>query len=115
MPRVPRQVLPGVPHHVVQRGNRRQPTFFRADDYAAYLRIAAEEFAKADVEVIAYCLMPNHVHLIAVPSCPKALATAVGSTHVKYTRRINLREGWSGCLWQGRFSSFPMDDGYLIS
>jgi putative transposase len=114
MPRAPRQVLPGVPHHVTQRGNRRQPTFFRATDYAAYLRISAAEFAKAQVQVLAYCLMPNHVHLIAVPIRPEALAAAVGNTHVKYTRRINLREGWTGCLWQGRFASFPMDDGYLL-
>jgi putative transposase len=65
MPRSARVVIPGAPHHVVQRGNRRQRTFFRDADYGAYLRIAASAFHEAGVEVWAYCLMPNHVHLIA--------------------------------------------------
>lgn len=115
MPRMARVVVPGVPHHVTQRGNRRQRTFFREADYVAYLHLAAEEFAQAGVEVWAYCLMPNHVHLIAVPATAQALARAVGATHLRYTRRINLRERWTGYLWQGRFASFPMDEDYLLT
>ena len=103
MARMARYVVPGEPHHVIQRGNRRQTTFFRREDYAAYLRIAAEAFAEAQVEVWAYCLMPNHVHLIATPAREESLATAVAATHVRYTRRINGREDWTGYLWQGRF------------
>ncbi len=114
MARTARVVVPGAPHHVVQRGNRGQTTFFSARDYALYLEIAAEAFAAAEVQVWAYCLMPNHVHLIATPARPEALAQAVGATHVRYTRAINRREGWSGFLWQGRFASFPMDDGYFL-
>jgi putative transposase len=98
---------------VTQRGNRRLPTFFREEDYREYLRIAAEAFAAAGVEVWAYCLMPNHVHIIATPSTSDGLAAAVGNTHHRYTRRVNLREGWTGFLWQGRFASFPMDEGHL--
>ena len=113
MPRMARVVIPNVPHHVTQRGNRRQPTFFRPDDYVIYRKIAAEVFRDAGVEVWAYCLMPNHVHLIATPLRGGSLSRAVGETHVRYTRMINRREGWSGYLWQGRFASFPMDDGYL--
>jgi putative transposase len=113
MPRPARIVAPGVPHHVTQRGNRRQPTFFRDEDYAAWLRLAAEAFQAADVEVWAYCLMPNHVHVIATPAEPQGLARAVGMTHVRYTRLINAREDWTGYLWQGRFASFPMDDNHL--
>ena len=113
MPRTSRTVFPGVPHHVTQRGNRRLPTFFREEDYREYLRIAAEAFAAAGVEVWAYCLMPNHVHMIATPSTSDGLAAAVGNTHHRYTRRVNLREGWTGFLWQGRFASFPMDEGHL--
>jgi putative transposase len=113
MPRQARVVVPGVPHHVLQRGNRRQQTFFRDADYQAYLRFAADAFAEARVEIWAYCLMPNHVHLIATPGATEALAHAVGVTHARYTRRINRREGWSGYLWQGRFTSFPMDENYL--
>ena len=114
MPRAARVVVPGVPHHVTQRGNRRQPTFFSAADYAIYLRLAAQAFAEAGVGVWAYCLMPNHVHLIATPSTEEGLAQAVGMTHVRYTRHINSREGWSGYLWQSRFASFPMDETHLL-
>ena len=113
MPRMARIVIPGVPHHVTQRGNRRQPTFFSRDDYIAYRKIAAEAFRAAQVEIWAYCLMPNHVHLIATPGSAAGLANAVGNTHVRYTRLINRRYGWTGYLWQGRFASFPMDDDHL--
>ncbi|HVY32994.1 MAG TPA: transposase [Caulobacteraceae bacterium] len=113
MARQARVVIPGTPHHVTQRGNRRQKTFFCEADYLAYLRLAAEAFRDAGVQVWAYCLMPNHVHLIATPPAPQALARAVAATHVRYTRRINQREHWTGYLWQGRFASFPMDEGYL--
>ncbi len=113
MARQARVVIPGTPHHITQRGNRRQQTFFRDSDYATYLQLAAEEFVAAGVEVWAYCLMPNHVHLIAAPSQPEALAKAVGATHLRYTRQVNLRERWTGYLWQGRFASFPMDETYL--
>ena len=113
MARMARVVVAGTPHHVTQRGKRRQTTFFGARDYRLYLAIAAETFAAAGVEVWAYCLMPNHVHLIATPGRPDALAQAVGATHLHYTRAVNRREGWTGYLWQGRFASFPMDEDYL--
>ncbi len=106
-------VVAGTPYHITQRGNQRQQTFLRPADYSAYIRLAAEAFAAADVEVWAYCLMPNHVHLIATPHEPRSLAAAVGATHVRYTRQINQREGWTGFLWQGRFASFPMDEDHL--
>ncbi len=113
MPRLARAIVPNAPHHVVQRGNRRQRTFFKAADYASYLSIAREQFGDAGVEVWAYCLMPNHVHLIATPFDESGLAIAVGRTHLKYSRYINAREGWTGSLWQGRFQSSPMDDAYF--
>lgn len=113
MPRAARVVVPGAPHHVTQRGSRRQRTFFDPADYRAYLRIAAETFADAKVEVWAYCLMPNHVHLITTPETEAGLAQAVGLTHQRYTALVNRRHGWSGYLWQGRFASFSMDEAYL--
>jgi len=113
MPRSARVVIPKAPHHVIQRGNRRQLTFFDADDYRAYLEIAAEAFAAAKVEVWAYCLMPNHVHLIATPADELGLAKAVGAAHQRYTWRVNQKQGWTGCLWQSRFGSFAMDDRYM--
>ncbi len=110
-----RAVAPGSPHHVVQRGNRRQQTFFSDDDYRLYIGLMAEWCDKCQVEIWAYCLMPNHVHLIAVPETKDGLGRAIGEAHRRYTRMINLREGWTGFLWQGRFSSFIMDERYLIA
>ncbi|MDD5168160.1 MAG: transposase [Syntrophales bacterium] len=115
MARIARVIAPGYPHHVTQRGNRRQETFFADDDYAAYLELLSEWTRKHDVEIWAYCLMPNHVHLIAVPDSEEALARAIGEAHRRYTRRINFREGWRGHLWQERFASFPMEESYLLA
>jgi putative transposase len=113
MARLARAVVPGVPHHVTQRGNRRQPVFFRDEDYLSYLNLMNEWCEKKRVDVWAYCLMPNHVHLIVVPTKADSLAAAIGEAHRRYTRLINFREDWRGYLWQGRFASYPMDDVYL--
>ena len=115
MARIARVVAPGLPHHVTQRGNRRQKCFFSDDDFRAYLDLMAEWCAHYGVAVWSYCLMPNHVHLIAVPETEAALGLAVGEAHRRYTRRINIREGWRGHLWQGRFASFPMDERHLLA
>ena len=68
MARLPRLVLPGIPHHVTQRGNRRERTFFEDGDYALYLDLLADGAERAWVAIWSYCLMPNHVHIVAVPS-----------------------------------------------
>jgi len=115
MARLARVVVPGYPHHITQRGNRRLPTFFGEEDYEAYLALMAEHCAACGVEIWAYCLMPNHIHLIAVPKTKRALARAIGEAHRRYTRRINVREGWRGYLWQGRFASFVMDEPHLLA
>lgn len=113
MARIARVVVPELPHHVVQRGNRRQPVFFSTADYKAYVRLMAAWCSQERVEVWAYCLMPNHVHLIAVPEAERGLARAIGEAHRRYTIRVNQRENWRGYLWQGRFSSYPLDEQYL--
>ncbi len=113
MVRIARVVAPGVPHHITQRGNRRLQTFFSDEDYLKYLELMSYWCSKWKVEIWAYCLMPNHVHLIAVPPSKEALSGAIGEAHRRYTLRINSREGWVGHLWQGRFSSFPMDEAHL--
>ncbi|MEO7027367.1 MAG: transposase [Caulobacteraceae bacterium] len=115
MARLARAVVVGVAHHVTQRGNRRQQVFFGDDDYAAYRALLAEGCKSAEVEVWGYCLMPNHVHLILVPSTPDGLRAALAETHRRYTRRVNLREGWRGYLWQGRFASAAMDEPHLFA
>ncbi|NOZ19947.1 MAG: transposase [Planctomycetes bacterium] len=113
MARIARVVVPGVPHHVTQRGNRHLRTFFRNGDYSAYLELMAEWCGRCGVEIWAYCLMPNHVHLIAVPEEEDGLRRGIGEAHRRYTRRVNDRRGWRGHLWQGRFASFPMDEAHL--
>ncbi|MFA6009776.1 MAG: transposase [Desulfobacteraceae bacterium] len=115
MARIARVVAPLYSHHIIQRGNRRQQTFFNDEDYSAYLELMSEWCRTYHVEVWAYCLMPNHVHLILEPETKDGLNLAVGEAHKRYTRRINSREGWCGHLWQGRFASFIMDDSYLLS
>ncbi|PLX95311.1 MAG: transposase [Desulfuromonas sp.] len=115
MARLARAVAPGYPHHITQRGNRRQQTFFCDDDYQAYLDLMAEWCHRYKVEIWAWCLMPNHVHLIAVPETEDGLARAIGEAHRRYTRRINFRQEWRGHLWQERFASFIMDENYLLA
>ena len=115
MVRLARVVAPGLPHHVTQRGNRRQTVFFSDEDYEAYKALLAEYCAAAGVSVWAYCLMPNHVHLILVPGDGDGLRRALGEAHRRYTRRINFREGWRGYLWQGRFASFVLDEAHLMA
>ncbi|MGE0487179.1 MAG: transposase [Gammaproteobacteria bacterium] len=113
MARMARLVVPGVPHHVTQRGGRRQQVFFGDEDYAHYLRLMARFSVKAGTAVVAYCLMPNHVHLIMVPGDEEGLRAALGEAHRRYARDINQREGWRGHLWQERFYSTPMDEWHL--
>lgn len=115
MARMPRVVVPGYPHHVTQRGNRRQKTFFCDDDYRYYIQLLSESISKSDTEIWAYCLMPNHVHLVMVPGSEDGLRSVLGEAHRRYTRYINHREGWRGHLWQERFHSFAMDEAYLLA
>jgi len=115
MARIPRVVLPGIPHHVTQRGNRRQEVFFSPQDYQTYLDFIAEGCAEAQTHCWAYCLMPNHVHLILVPPDADGLRKTLSEAHRKYTRMINLRNQWRGHLWQERFHSFPMDEQHLYA
>jgi putative transposase len=115
MARLARAVVPGLPLHITQRGNRRQQTFFGTDDYLLYLSILAEQCDRCGVEIWSYCLMPNHVHLIAVPTAPDSLVRAISEAHRRYTREVNLVHEWRGHLWQGRFASFVMDEHYTLA
>jgi len=115
MARVARIVAEGMPHYIIQRGNRRQQVFFSDDDKKTYMEMLYEQKLKYKVEVWAYCLMDNHVHLIVVPEDAEGLSKAIGETHKNYTRMINFREGWRGYLWEGRFKSFVLDESYLYA
>ena len=115
MPRIARIVIPGLPHHVTQRGNRREPIFFEVGDQDVYCDLIAAELRKYGVEVWAYCLMPNHVHLVLVPKDDIGLARAIGGAHRRYTHFINARGRWVGHLFQSRFASVAMDEAHLIA
>lgn len=115
MARLPRLVIPGIPYHVTQRGNRRAQTFFEDADYALYRDLLAQSAERAGAEVWAYCLMPNHVHIIVVPSDEDGLRRTFADTHRRYTGYINARNRWTGHLWQGRFGAVAMDEGHLAA
>ena len=112
MARLPRFAVPGIPHHVTQRGNRREQVFFEDGDYELYLDLLSDA-AGTGVAIWSYCLMPNHVHIIAVPSDGTGLRRTFRYVHRHYTWIINARLRVTGHLWQGRFSSVAMDEAHL--
>ena len=113
MARLARLVLPGIPHHVTQRGNRRERTFFEDGDYELYLDLLADGAARARTEIWSYCLMPNHVHIVLVPQDEDGLRRTFGDLHRRYTGYVNARMRTTGHLWQGRFGSLAMDETHL--
>lgn len=115
MSRLARIVVPGLPHHVTQRGNRRERVFFGDDDYALYRDLLAERCRKAAVACWAYCLMPNHVHLVLMPGHADGLARALGETHRRYTGFVNARARQTGHLFQSRFGSVVLDEDHLLA
>jgi putative transposase len=115
MARLARLVVPDLPHHVTQRGNRRQPVFFSDEDYAAYRSLVSAACAARRVRCLAWCLMPNHVHLILTPPDSDGLRAALAEAHRRYSRRVNEAHGWTGYLFQGRFASYPMDEAHLMA
>lgn len=113
MPRIARPVFSGVPHHITQRGNRREDVFFSDEDRAAYWGWLGEYCAKYKVHILAYCLMTNHTHVVAVPESEDALEKVFRPLHTRYAQRVNRAKKWKGHLWQGRFFSSALDETYL--
>lgn len=114
MPRQPRLVIPGVPHHVTQRGSRRQPVFFSDQDRAYYVKTLADYCMRRAVRCLAWCLMDNHVHMILVPPKSDDLRGVVAPLHTRYSNHVNRTNDWTGHLFEGRFWSYPMDDAHLM-
>lgn len=110
MARIARLVLPGVPHHVTQRGNNRKQVFFGHQDCLLYLQLFKEYASRNRLTLMGYCLMPNHVHLIVIPQEPDSLARTLGRTHANFARAANIRAGTTGHFWQARFYSCPLDE-----
>ena len=115
MTRIARIVAPGLPHHVTQRGNHRAAMFFEAGDYRLYRDLLAAETRAAHVAVWAWVLMPNHVHLILVPTDETGLAGALGRVHRRYAAYVNARARRTGHLVQERFGSVVMDEAHLMA
>ena len=115
MARLARLVIPGLAHHVTQRGNGRARIFFGDDDYELYRDLLAEHCRASGVEVWAWCLMPNHVHLILVPSDADGLRRALSVVHRRYAGIIHARRRRTGHFWQGRFGSVVMDEDHLAA
>lgn len=115
MARRPRLVVPNCPHHVTQRGNRKQQTFFTNEDFRAYINLIRKAKDAANVEIWAYCLMPNHIHMIVVPEDVGGISRLIQHPHRRYAWRINQRMGWQGHLWQERYHSFPMDESHVVA
>ena len=115
MPKFRRLVVPNLPHHVTQRGVRRQTTFFDESDYLRYLRIAGKQLDGGTIEILAYCLMPNHIHAVVIPAKKDSLAAFFGPLHKRYAQHTNLRHEWAGHLWQARFYSVAMSEQHTLA
>lgn len=102
MPRPFRYTLPGVPQHVVQRGNDRQPVFFSPDDYRFYKACLYEASRAEALAIHAYVLMTNHVHLLVTPTTRGAISRVLQSVGRRFVQFINLNHGRTGTLWEGR-------------
>ncbi len=113
MPRIPRIVFTDVPHHITQRGSRRQDVFFTASDRKAYLEWMQQYSTRYDLAILGYCLMTNHIHLVATPRKPDSMARTINVVHMRHTQNINRIHQWDGHLWKGRFFSTALDDRHL--
>jgi putative transposase len=115
MARLPRLDLPGIPQHVVQRGNNRLPCFLDDTDRRRYLTLLREALLQAECVLHAYVLMDNHTHLLVTPPCKGAVSTMMQRLGRQYSGLFNARHGRTGTLWEGRFKSCLVDSAeYLL-
>jgi len=115
MTRLARLVIPGLPHHVTQRGNGRAQTFFGDADYALYRDLLADSCRASEVEVWSWVLMPNHVHLILTPRDEDGIRRALAPVHRRYAGEVHARLRRTGHFWQGRFGAVAMDEEHLAA
>jgi len=115
MPRISRIVAVDCPHHITQRGVRSMDIFHSDHDRDQYLQFIKEESHRFEMDILAWCLMTNHVHFIAVPHAETSFAKEFGEAHKRYTRMKNFRDNVRGYLFQGRFSSCVLDERHLLA
>jgi putative transposase len=113
MPRIARIALAEVPYHITQRGNARQQIFFDDADHLLYLDLLGRHSAQARLRIQAWCLMPNHIHLIATPERSNSMSTALSRTHADFARHFNLKRRTCGHVWQARYFSCPLDRAHF--
>jgi len=109
MPRIPRIIGVGYPHHVVQRGNNREKVFLDRGDYERYLSFLSKYSEEKEAAVLAYCLMPNHIHLLVRPSEVETLPKMMQGITLCYSKYFNGENGRTGRLWECRYHSTVMD------
>jgi len=109
-------LLAGGYYHVINRGNNRSAVFLQPGDYRSFLALIDDAQERIRLRLLAYCLMPNHVHLVVSPDGATAISRWMHWLMTTHTHRHHLRYGTSGCLWQGRFRAFPVKhDGHLLT
>jgi putative transposase len=105
MARLPRLTVPGYPHHIIQRGNNRQPIFAQPADYDTLLAMLEEHSRREHVAIHAYVLMSNHLHLLATPDAAEGIPQMMQAVGRRYVRYFNQRQARTGTLWEGRYRS----------
>jgi putative transposase len=114
MARMARAVAPGLAHHITQRGNRGERIFFSDADRRRYLKLLREYATGEGLEILGYCLMSNHVHLVAVPDKSETLVRVFKPLNLRFAWHVNRRQGWTGRLWQERFYSCALDERHCL-
>ena len=115
MPRPKRILIPGAPHHLTQRGNNKRLVFLCDEDQKRYLSLLFKYSSKRDLKILSYCLMPNHIHIVAIPKDKKSISAVLQSTQSQYSTITNSVYGNSGHIWQQRYFSCPMDNKHLVA
>jgi putative transposase len=113
MPRIARSIIVDLPYHITQRGNRGQEVFFSDRDRKRYMSWLKDYAERYELEILAYCLMTTHVHLVSIPRKSFSMSKTLQFLHTRHSNVINSEHGWNGHLWQGRFFSAALDDAHL--
>ena len=115
MARPRRITIPGVPHHIVQRGNNKNSIFFEREDFEQYLRLLSRYSQKYEFRILSFCLMTNHVHIVGIPSEIGSMSSLMRSTQHRYSLQLNRKMGKSGHNWYSRYYSCPCDEFHGVS
>jgi len=113
MPRLARLVIPNIPYHITQRGNRKQNVFFSDKDRKRYIELLIRYSSIYNFDIQAYCLMSNHVHIIGIPRNAESMPRTIQLVHTRHAQAVNREHRWQGHLWQSRYFATTLDDDHL--